>query len=253
VTKYITLISLTLVLICCGDFVKAGESPSFLLLHEDAKYRLDSLNRIESDSNLVERIILMHNLGFNGDKKLREKAEKLVKDKFKKGKRAPLVEAYDGSLRMIKVKHKNTASKIFGSFFGNSPYKEARNGFNIISEALERDPNNINIRFVRASAAVESAEHLPELLVHADIDILWLESNIDRTDAASVFFFYLTKAKFYYKSALEEKKILIKVVIIEKAIELIDQAGEFVCSEVFCREHLLWQKKIEILYQTGSK
>jgi len=233
--------------------VGACDPPSYFRFHEDAQERLDSLNQEQSNGNLLERIILMHNLAFHGDKKLREEAEKLLEDNFKKGKRTPLVEVYDGSLRMIKVKHKNTASKIFGSLFGNSPYKEARKSFDVISEALEKDPNNINIRFVRASAAVETAEYLPELLVHADIDILWLEKNIDRSNEASVFFLFLTKAKFFYKSALKEKKKLIKNAIIEKAVEYIYQAGEFVCSNVYCREHLLWQEKIQILYHVDGK
>ena len=228
-----------LITILYGGFVKADEPPSYLLLREDAQQRLDSLNQIPSNDNLLERIILMHNLAFHGDKDLRETAEKLLKDNFKKNKYTPLVEAYDGSLRIIKVKHRSA----FSNLFRNS-VKDARKAFEKITDALEDDPNNMNIRFVRASAAVEVAKHIPKLLYYADEDLLWLEIYLDHNDSVMVFFYNLTMAKYYYKEAKINKRSLSRRVMIEKSIEYICLAYEAVCSEVYAQEQNHWENKI---------
>ncbi len=231
----------------CPLSLAACEPPIYLKFHEDARYHLDSMSQFATNNSLLDSIVLMHNLAFHRDEKMREQAEKLLKENFKKEKRTPLVEAYDGSLQMIKVSHRGKGSKIFRSIFGKSPYDEAREGFKMISQALVKDPGNFNIRFIRATAAVEAVEYLPELFPYANEDIQWLEKHIDYSNPALVFFLNLTWAKYYYKFALTIEPTNIRSTIVKKASGYIDLAGEYICNEVYCREYELWRQRIDSL------
>ncbi|MDP2684748.1 MAG: hypothetical protein Q8P20_06975 [bacterium] len=223
---------------------EACDPPVYLKIHELAQYHLDSLNQNPTDGNLFDRIVLMHNLAFHKNCRLREQAEKLIKNNFKGDERTPLVVAYDGSLRMIKVSQQNLASNIFRSIFSKSPYDEARESFKIICQALANEPDNNIIRLLRATAAVESAEHFPEVLLHAKEDIKWLEENIDYDDSTLVFYTYLTRAKFYYKYALIIDSSSVRSAIIDNAMESLSQAGKYICDEVYRREYDFWEDKI---------
>jgi len=222
----------------------ACDPPIFLKICESAQYHLDSLNQNPTDDNLFDRIILMHNLAFHKNRALRKQAQKLIKDNFKNKEFTPLVKAYDGSLRIIKVSQQSMASNVWRSIFRKSPYDEARESFEIISQALDNEPDNQIIRLLRATAAVESAEHFPEFLPIADEDIQWLGKNIDYGDSTLVFYLYLTRAKFYYKHALIIESTGARSIIIDNAMQSLFLAGDYVCDEVYYREYDFWEDKI---------
>lgn len=222
----------------------ACDPPFFLRIHELAQSRLDSLNASPTADNVFERIVLMHNLAFYKDSKMREKAEKLLEQNFPEGKRTPLINTYAGSLRIIKASQRGKASKILKSVFGKSPLDEAREGYSQITEALEKDPGNLNIRLVRSLAAIELADYLPELLSDADTDLQWMGKNINLKDTVVAFYLYLTRAKFFYKNAQIKKSSLIKTTLLVQARIDLKISAEYICSDAYRKEYKYWEKKI---------
>jgi len=92
--------------------VRACEPASFFLFRDEARVRLDSLSAAPDQENAIDRLVLMHNLAFHKDKEQRERAEKFLDKQFPKKTRSALIRAYIGSLRMIKVSHRTTGSKV---------------------------------------------------------------------------------------------------------------------------------------------
>jgi len=227
---------------------EACDPPLFLKIYESAQCHLDSLNQNPSKENLPDRIALAHNIAFHKkNSKLREQAEKLIKNNFAGDEKTPIVMAYEGSLRIIKVSQQNKMSKIIQSIFGKSPLNEAKDGFEIITQALNQEPNNIGIRFLRATAVVELVEYLPELLSDAEEDNRWLEENINYDDSTLVFYMYLTWAKYYYKYAQTIESTSDRTAIIDNAMENLSQAEDYICDEIYYREYDFWEDKISSL------
>jgi len=249
VTKHLPLICIVLI-ICGGGFVQAEELPYYLLMHDDARLMLDSLEQHPTDSNAFERIVLLHNLAFNKDEEAREKAEELLDKYFKKDK-TPLVQAYCNSLKMLKVRSRNLAgntwryTKTFFGLFGDDPYEEALKYFDGIQEALKKDANNIQIRILSLSAAVETAEYLDGILSFAYKDLQWLRSHTDRLDSTETFFYALSWAKYAYKYSIIKKKPSEA----KKGYVWITHAEEFALSKVYCEEAYIWWMKIDSLVQ----
>ncbi|MFH1207201.1 MAG: hypothetical protein V1668_01175 [Patescibacteria group bacterium] len=183
----------------------AVDQAPYFCFGEQAQAVLDSLEHGKSPDTMT-MVVLAHNITFkNRDKKMREKAEKLL-EKWAKHDTSTLVEAYLGSVQMIKVRDKGkivNGLKIVGSIFGGeSPYMTARKAFGRISQAVKDDPNNLILRFLRSTAAVESAEYLPELLAVAREDLQYLNAQVLSDDTVGCFFLWLTWAKYYHNPYL---------------------------------------------------
>lgn len=246
-TKHLPLIFIVIIIVG-GGFIKAEEPPYYLLMHDDARLMLDSLEQHPTDSNAFERMVLLHNLGFNKDKQSREKAEIIFEENFKKDK-TPIIQAYGNSLKMLKVRDRNMAgntwryTKTFFGLFGDDPYEEARKAFDGIQESIKKDSNNIQLRILSLSSAVESAEYLDGLLGYASRDLLWLRNRTDQLDSTETFFYALSWAKYAYKYAL------IKEIPSEakKGYIWITYAETYALSEVYCDEACIWWIKIDSL------
>jgi len=223
----------------------ACEPESYFLFQSEAQYRLDSLNTHSASDNAFERIVLMHNLAFHKDKKLREQAEKLLEKIFPKKKRTPLVRAYAGSLKMIKVSHRTTGSKVFRSInpLTKSPYAEGREGFKQISDAMASDTANTILRILRATAAAESADHLNEMFDSARIDLEWLQAHKEPTDSVCQFLIHLNWAKYHYKLAKKNTGDS----DLAEAKRHIEVAIGYACTPVYREWAVEWKKRVNDL------
>jgi len=182
-------------------FVKAAvacQPDIYYLFSDEARVRLEELEGDTSQAAEWQRIVLMHNLGFNRDKNMRKKAEGRMKAWQKNNPMTPLQEAYLGSLQMLRVSQRSTLSNFWGVITDNSPKNEAEDGFRRISAALAEDSSNIVIRFLRLTAALESIDQLDGKKRYARKDLDWLDGYIDRTDSAQVFLFHLSRVKYYF-------------------------------------------------------
>jgi hypothetical protein len=236
---------LLVVLAECGV---ACEPESYFLFRSEAQNRLDSLNVHSSSENAFERLVLMHNLAFHKDKQLRERAEKLLEKEFPKKSRTPIVRAYAGSLKMIRVSQRTTGSKVIRTInpLTKSPYAEGREGFKQISEAVGSDTSNPILRILRATAAAESAEHLNELFDSARIDLEWLQAHKEPTDSVCQFLIYLNWAKYYYKMAKMNPGES-DVITAERHIKI---ATAYACTPVYREWANEWRSKIDALRET---
>ncbi|HUU45122.1 MAG TPA: hypothetical protein VM118_05255 [Acidobacteriota bacterium] len=217
-------------------------APSFVFRAE-ARARLDSLEHHSEPWTLVDRIIIMHNLAFHKDKIMRERAEKLLAQYFPKADRPPLLQAYAGSLRMIRVSHRSTGGNVLRTLnpFTKSPFTEARDGFAEISAALDRDSTNPVLRTLRATAATEAADHLSELFPVADADLSWLESHVDSADSVLQFFIHLNRAEYYYKLVGNPNVANPK----SAALASVDVALAYACTPVYQELAVEWRWRIE--------
>lgn len=234
-----------LVIMCSASNPAGGHAcqPSFhFLFRSEARIAVDTLSDTVTTNGVLTRMVLMHNLGFHKDKSMREKAEKLLKKRFPAKDRTPLLNAYAGSLQMIKVGHRTMGSKVLRTAnpLVKSPYKEARDGFRIISEAGEKDSANTIIRVLRATASAESAEHLPELFEVAAEDLAWLESTVIDVDSVMHFFINLNWAKYHYKRAKTQST----EGAIELARERVERAKDYACTPVYAGWAAEWEKRI---------
>jgi hypothetical protein len=223
---------------------------SFFLFRAEAKQRLDSLNARPTDGNLLERIILMHNLAFHRDKPQRENAEKLLEKYFPKEGRSPMVKAYAGSLKMIKVSHRTGGSKLIRTLspFTKSPHSEAREGYRQISGAVTLDSSNSVLRLLRATAAAESAEHLHELFDSARIDLEWLQTREDPLDSVSRFLVYLNWAKYYFKLAKRRGSVPAH----QEAGRHVELAAGYACTPVYRHWADEWRSRVRELHTSDS-
>jgi len=114
----------------------------------------------------------------------------------------------------------------------------------MIVEAANSLPEDQVLRCLRATAAVEGAEHLPEMFDFAKRDLIWLESRIKPDDSVSAFFLNLNWAKFYYKLSKDDKE----GDNIEKALERVLLAERYACTPVY----LEWAKEWELRI-TGAR
>lgn len=247
-TKQPLFLFILLIAVYGGSFVKADAPPSYLLFHAEAKERLDSLELNPNNTNLLERIILLHNLALhNKDGKDRERAEGLLKKNFKKDTTA-VVLMYRSLLQMLKIRDRGktgNASKMITGFFGlgDNPYEEARKIYAKIRLAVAKDSSSIQLRLLSLGAAVESAEHLNELLGYASGDLRWLQARVGRLDSAETFFYGLSWAKYAYKYAIiKGPKTEAK-----KGFAWITFAEQFAMTDGYCDEAYLWWIKIDSL------
>ena len=234
-----------LLLFCClivfAALVKTGQAcnPEFyFLFRSEAQVRLDSLNTKQTSENALERFVLMHNLAFGKNEQQRKKAEKLLEKQFPRHNRSSLISAYAGSLKMIKVSQRTTGSKVIRTLspFRKSPYSEAREGYHQISIAVIQDSTSTVLRFIRATAATESAEYLNELFDSARIDLEWLQANLESSDSVYMFLIHLNWSKYYFKLAKEEERIANR----SNAIHHINIALAFACTPAYCQ----WSNKL---------
>ena len=221
---------------------RACEPENYFLFKEEAREKLDFLTK-NKPANIFDQIILLHNLAFHKDKESRLMAEKLLNRTRPDSSQVNIIKAFGGSLDMIKVSQSNTTSKLLKTIspFNKSPKKEALIGFSLISEAVEAEPDNKIIRCLRATAAAESMEHLPELYKFAEDDLLWLDARINTDDSVAVFFVSLNWAKYYYK--LWKKKGDFKN--LEKSKISCARAIAFACTPVYSKWAQEWQNRID--------
>jgi hypothetical protein len=184
----------------------------------------------------------MHNLAFHGDKAQRENAEALIEEYFSKKASAPIVGAFAGSLKMIKVSHRAKGKNVIRllSPFTKSPYSEARDGYRDISYAVAGDTANGVLRLLRATAAAESAEHLNELFDSARIDLEWLQSHADRSDSVRMFLIHLNWAMYNFKLARENKLDISS----SDAAQQVERALDFACTPVYVNWAQEWRIRI---------
>jgi len=189
--------------------------------------------------------VLMHNLAFHKDKKMRERAEELLKKEFPEKDRTALVRAYAGSLQMIRVSHRAAGSKVLRSImpFTKSPLTEGRDGYHQISEALQTDSMNVRLRLLRGTAAAESAEHLAEMFDSARTDLIWLEDNADPHDPVMQFLISLNWTKYYYKLARQYRD----TVMLRAASEFSAMSVFLACTPVYTDWADSWYKRINTL------
>ena len=243
--KCFIVVSLLVASAATGRPASACAPESYFLFRSEARLRLDSLNARPTDRNAFERLVLMHNLAFHGDKEQRENAEKLLDTYFPKKQRSPIVGAFAGALKMIKVSHRAKGSNVIRllSPLTKSPYSEAREGYRQISFALSRDTANVVLRILRATAAAESAEYLHELFDSARIDLEWLQSHADKSDSVRMFLIHLNWAKYDFKLA-KENRIEIDST---DAAQQVDRAGAFACTPVYRLWAEEWRSRIKVL------
>lgn len=248
-TKQLPLFLAVLVIICCGGFVQAQSEkpPYYLLMREDARQLLDSLQCQPQESNAFMRLVLLHNLSFSDkDKQARENAENIFENYFKKDTTA-IIQAYGHSLKLLNVRDRNTAgntwrlTKTFFGLFGDDPYEEANKAFRNLQAELHRDANNIQLRILSLSAAIETAEHLDGNLGYAYRDLKWLQDNFDRLDSTETFFYTLSWVKYAYKYSII-KEIPDEA---QKGYIWLEYAEHFALSEVYCQEIYFWRMKLD--------
>ena len=227
----------------------ACDPPAYLLFHEDAKNRFDSLNIQPADSTLFDRVILSHNLAFNDYSQQRKVSEKLLKNFVDRFGWTNQATAFSGSLKMLRVRDRSIAGiigrKIVTGFglFGDDPKKEAKKGFELIRSSINQDTSNVRLRILGLTAAVEVAEYIDELLPYAFKDLKWLESRLNQLDSAEVFFYRLSWAKYSYKYTLKHRQSSEAV----KGLAWLSHAEKYACRPVYQREVELWRDKIDNL------
>lgn len=221
---------------------RACEPASFFLFQDEARVRLDSLSAAPDQDNAIDRLVLMHNLAFHRDKEQRERAEKFLDKQFPKKTRSALIRAYMGSLRMIKVSHRTTGSKVLRTInpLTKSPLAEAREGYRMISEAVESDSSNTLLRLLRATAAAESVEHLHELFDSSKIDLEWLAPRTDPSDSVYLFLIHLNWAKSHYKLFKMNRAEYDRV----EAERHVKEALEYSCTPVYRQWAKEWRERI---------
>lgn len=245
------LFSVIFFLMITVPVANACDQPSYLLFRNDAQERLDSLNAVALPDNMIERAGLMHNIAFHKNKEMRKESKKLI-DKYVDQYMdslgwSPIIGAYAGSLRMIKVRDRGKLVNIgksfitLGGLLGSNPYQEAYEGFDWITEALEQDSANVRIRMIRASAAVESVEHLDKLLSYAFTDLIWLSVNAKKLDSSETFFLYLTWVKYCFKKDM----LYPDDVSLERGCEYVELAWRYACSEDYIQEIAKWEDRID--------
>jgi hypothetical protein len=230
-----------LILLVIGKGSQACEPEIYFLFKDEAREKLTSLDQ-DSTGDVFQRVILLHNLAFHKDKKARKQAEELLKLIKPDSARMNLVRAFKGSLKMIKVSHSKTSSKIIKTLnpIGKSPKDDARSGFAMISDAVKAESKNKIIRCIRATAACESAEHIPELFEYARVDLIWLDSFTNDQDTVANFFINLNWAKYYFKLSKKEKK----AEYLTKANMFCNKALEFACTPVYVQWANEWRQRI---------
>ena len=221
---------------------RACEPASFFLFQDEARVRLDSLSAAPDQDNAIDRLVLMHNLAFHRDKEQRERAEKFLDKQFPKKTRPALIRAYMGSLRMIKVSHRTTGSKVLRTInpLTKSPHAEAREGYHMISEAVESDSSNTLLRLLRVTAAAESAEHLHELFDSAKIDLEWLAPRTDPSDSVYLFLIHLNWAKYHYKLFKMNRAEYDR----EEAERHVMEALGYSCTPIYRQWAMEWREKV---------
>jgi hypothetical protein len=220
----------------------ACEPIYYLLLREDARERLAPLEANPTPGNQFERIVLMHNLAFHKDKKMRKSAEELMSAYGPDSLEPAQVGGFRGSLQMIQVAHRSAGSKIFRTIspFSQSPQAEARAGFRRISVAVARDTTDFVLRLLRATAAAESAEHLGELYDSALCDLVWLRRHGPIYDSAVSFMMHLNWTKYYYKLARYEDDTS-GIDLMQGHMEL---ALNLACTPVYAAYARQWEERV---------
>jgi hypothetical protein len=231
-----------LVLLFAMPPVHTCEPASFFLFRDEAKAHLDSLSTAPDHENVIDQLVLMHNLAFHKDKEQRERAEKFLDKQFPKKTRSPLIRAYVGSLRMIKVSHRTTSSKVLRTLnpLTKSPHVEAREGYRMISEAVQSDSSNTLLRLLRVTAAAESAEHLHELFDSAKIDLEWLAPRTDPLDSVYLFLIHLNWAKYHYKLFKMNRAGHDRV----EAERHVMEALGYSCTPIYRQWAMEWREKV---------
>jgi hypothetical protein len=239
------LLILSLGLTASPSAVQPCTPDIYLLFRGEARTALDTLSDTTSVKGAFMQFVLMHNLAFEKDRTMRERAESLLKTRLSRAPQTSRLKAYTGSLRMIKVSQRSTGSNIFRklNLFAKSPQSEARDAFRLISDAVTSDSTDRIIRMLRATAAVESAEHLSELFPVARQELTWLDTHIPEDDSVMQFFTHLNWAKYYFKLAQFRDTPAARA----SALARIERAQAYACTPVFAGWAAEWKKRIEDL------
>ncbi|MFA5052408.1 MAG: hypothetical protein WC544_05125 [Patescibacteria group bacterium] len=237
-------------LVTIHDLEKTGKT---LPKKSSARLRIDSLQvdlRYLCDTSRLTLALLAHNLSFKEkDPKLREYSERLFKQINEDGSSA-VCTGYLGSLKMMKVRDDGKGGAIVSGlstlFGGKSAYGKARDGYHDISKSLEQDSSSVELRVLRASAAVEAAEYLPELLDSARLDLEWLSSVDSQLVPAARFLATLTWAKYYYWQDHKYPSDTTLEAIDAWACRAYELAAADSCLQLYYEsEAMLWLEKAE--------
>ncbi|MFH2057178.1 MAG: hypothetical protein ABIJ61_14565 [bacterium] len=231
-----------LVACLCSAGAFSCEPEFYFLMRDEARSKLRELQAGNPDRSLFQQFVLMHNLAFHKDRKMRERAEALFEDKFQDSLATPIFRAYAGSLLMIRVSQRSKGSSLLRVLnpLTPAPHAEARVGYRKISEAVAADSTNPTLRLLRATAATESADHLPELCDSARVDLEWLSAWVSETDSVALFLVELNWAKYYYRLAVLENRTEFR----REALAFAERARSVACTPVY-RELLgEWRQRI---------
>lgn len=229
----------------------ADELSSVYCFAADARDRLATLDTSTTDG-MVQRMILLHNLAFKGDVASRVEAEELNKRLRKKMGETPLLQAYRGSLEMIAVSHRSKAALLAGTAAGavpfvDGPLDDLKEGFEKIGKAVRRDTANIQLRILRATAATEVGEHIPDALLLAYADLLYLGMHRARLDDGAMFFYTLSWAKYYYKVGVNTAKAYPGLDDWQSRLLAwiyVDQACGYATTQALFEEVDIWEQKV---------
>ena len=131
------------------------------LFQDEARDRLSHVDI----SDTLTHVQLLANLAFfreySGYKQYREQAQRLLLI-YRSSHDEPLVHAYWWALRVMEIRDWNFFQKLLGGAKG-----EVQKAFDSLSAAMQLDPYDENIRFLRISVAIEATKDIPEMLVAA--------------------------------------------------------------------------------------
>lgn len=187
----------------------AGAQNRVYLFGKDAERALDSLTD-RGSADFLTMGILAHNLSFSQKKAERTRLAQAYFERARiGGVLMDTLKVYESLLALLVMRDEGVvrkAGELVVGFLGitRSPYDAAQEVFDRLSKEIEKDPENVAFRFLRATAAIEVADHLPEVLPIAEDDLLQLGFLLGHgvdADSTTDFFFPFTCAKYHFRCA----------------------------------------------------
>ncbi|HCJ52925.1 MAG: hypothetical protein A2898_01365 [Candidatus Kerfeldbacteria bacterium RIFCSPLOWO2_01_FULL_48_11] len=252
-----TLFAIGIHVLAMETAVQAMDDPIYLF-GDDAKKVLDSLEDAKSD-DFFHMGVLAHNLSFSlKNAKMTDRAKEYFSLVRLKGGYTDTLSVYECLLVLLSIRDQNIFKK-GGSFIGgivglvDSPEDAAREAFKCLSREIGKNPDNLTFHFLRATAAVEAADLLPDLLPVANedlIEIAYLLAHQPDVDSSHQFFFSLISAKYRYRLAKshtgrvwDARRLLLDAHECMRHVELLAR-GKWQKKEV-----PLWNGRIEELFR----
>lgn len=225
----------------------------YFLFGKDAREMLDSLELACSQDYFLMGI-LAHNISFSDhDDDMTERAKKYFKKCEPNCSEQGLAEAYRGSLKLLEIRDRWGARKVGETILGWIPkigpsttIEDAEKAFEELTQARSNDQRNVMIRFVRATACVEIAEHSQGLLPQARDDLRFLYRFADKSDTVQMFFLELIWAKYEYRKtehAISNKdsyRIIELMEMLSNINNRLIRAEKYACTNYHWTEIDIW-------------